>query len=57
MNCSMWNLTLLQVCLHPELYHRRVSVVAQQVMSPNSIQEEASLILGLSQWAKDLALP
>ena len=34
-----------------------VSVVAQQVKNTASIHENASLIPGLTQWVKDLALP
>ena len=30
--------------------------MAQRVKNPNSIHEDASLILGLTQWAKDQAL-
>ena len=34
-----------------------VPIVAQQVKNPTSIHEDTSLIPGLAQWAKDLALP
>ena len=33
-----------------------VPVVAQQVKKPMSIYEDAGLILGLTQWVKDLVL-
>ena len=31
--------------------------MAQQVKNPTGVHEEASLISGLTQWVKDLALP
>ena len=34
----------------------RVSVVAQQVKNLDSIHEDMGLILGLTQWVKDLGL-
>ena len=35
----------------------RVPVVAQWVKDPHCLCEDASLILGLSQWVRDPALP
>ena len=34
-----------------------VSIVAWQVMNPTSTQVDVGLILGLTQWFKDLVLP
>ena len=34
-----------------------VPIVAQQVKNPASIHEDAGLIPGLAQWAKDPTLP
>ena len=34
-----------------------VATVAQWVKNPTSIHENVGLILGLTQWVKDLALP
>ena len=33
-----------------------VPVVAQQLMNPTTTREDLSLILGLTQWVKDLVL-
>ena len=35
---------------------RGVPTVAQPAKNPTSIHEDAGLILGLSQWVKDLAM-
>ena len=37
-------------------FTQEVPIVAQQVMNPARIHEDVGLILGLSQWVKDLAL-
>ena len=34
-----------------------VPVVAQQVKKPTSIHKDAGLIVGLTQWVNNLALP
>ena len=39
------------------LLHRGVPVVAQLVMNPTSIHEDAGLIPDLAQWVKDPVLP
>ena len=44
----------LDVC--QEKLNYGVPVVAQWLMNPTSIHEDLGLILGLSQWVKDLAL-
>ena len=39
-----------------KIHYFRVPVMAQQLANPTSIHEDEGLILGLPQWAKDLAL-
>ena len=40
-----------------EFWKMGILIVAQRAKNPNVIQEDSSLILGLTQWVKDLALP
>ena len=56
MTSNIFCLFLLQIKLSKES-DGGVPVVAQQVKNLASIHEDASSILGLTQWVKDLVLP
>ena len=53
---SKWVVFLVVACPFQK-QSLRVPIVVQCVKNPTSIHEDASLIPGLAQWLKDLALP